>query len=193
MVAPVVGSPPAIDDKLTVNFSLLATYEDYKDVAYLGDLWTYVYNLNPTMPVYNEDGTYFQPYLLANYNPLSELEQVSMDKSRQYTQGRIAVDYKFTPWLSAGVSGAMSRNNFISGYYTPSTAESGRASNGLGNRTTDYSNMRLLEANITFAHDWGNHNVNAILGYSWQKYTDEGFNATNRDFITDKFTCCWVC
>ncbi len=178
----------AIDDKLTVNFSLLATYEDYKDVAYLGDLWTYVYNLNPTMPVYNEDGTYFQPYLLANYNPLSELEQVSMDKSRQYTQGRIAVDYKFTPWLSAGVSGAMSRNNFISGYYTPSTAESGRASNGLGNRTTDYSNMRLLEANITFAHDWGNHNVNAILGYSWQKYTDEGFNATNRDFITDKFT-----
>lgn len=178
----------AIDDRLTVNFSLLATYEDYKDVAYLGDLWTYVYNLNPTMPVYNEDGTYFQPYLLGNYNPLSELEQVSMDKSRQYTQGRIAVDYKFTPWLSAGVSGAMSRNNFITGYYTPSTAESGRASNGLGNRTTDYANMRLLEANVTFAHEWDKHNVNAILGYSWQKYTDEGFNATNRDFITDSFT-----
>ena len=178
----------AIDDKLTVNFSLLANYEDYKDVAYLGDLWTYVYNLNPTMPVYNEDKTYFQPYLLGNYNPLSELEQVAMDKSRQYTQGRVAVDYKIMPWLSAGVSGSMSRNNFITGYYTPSTAESGRATHGLGNRTTDYSNMSLLEANLTFAHEWGKHNVNAILGYSWQKYTDEGFNATNRDFITDLFT-----
>ena len=177
----------AIDDRLTVNFSLLATYEDYKDVAYLGNLWSYVYNLNPTMPVHNEDGTYFQPGLLMNYNPVSELEQVAMDKSRQYTQGRIAVDYKFFPWLSAGVSGAMSRNNFISGYYTPSTAESGKASNGLGNRTTDYSRMSLLEANVTFNHSFGNHNINAILGYSWQKYTDEGFNATNRDFITDSF------
>ena len=177
----------AIDDRLTVNFSLLATYEDYKDVAYLGDLWSYVYNLNPTMPVHNEDGTYFQPGLLMNYNPVSELEQVAMDKSRQYTQGRIAVDYKFFPWLSAGVSGAMSRNNFISGYYTPSTAESGKASNGLGNRTTDYSRMSLLEANVTFNHAFGSHNINAILGYSWQKYTDEGFNATNRDFITDSF------
>lgn len=177
----------AIDDRLTVNFSLLATYEDYKDVAYLGDLWSYVYNLNPTMPVHNEDGTYFQPGMLMNYNPVSELEQVAMDKSRQYTQGRIAVDYKFFPWLSAGVSGAMSRNNFISGYYTPSTAESGKASNGLGNRTTDYSRMSLLEANVTFNHAFGNHNINAILGYSWQKYTDEGFNATNRDFITDSF------
>ncbi len=178
----------AIDDKLTVNFSLLATYEDYKDIAYLGNLWSYVYNLNPTMPVYNTDGTYFQPNILMNYNPVSELEQVSMDKSRQYTQGRIAVDYKILPWLSAGVSGAMSRNNFISGYYTPSTAESGRATHGLGNRTTDYSRMSLLESNISFAHDFGNHNVNAILGYSWQKYTDEGFNATNREFITDAFT-----
>ena len=93
------------------------------------------------MPVYNEDKTYFQPYLLGNYNPLSELEQVAMDKSRQYTQGRVAVDYKIMPWLSAGVSGSMSRNNFITGYYTPSTAESGRATHGLGNRTTDYSNI----------------------------------------------------
>lgn len=177
----------AVDDRLTVNFSLLATYEDYKDVAYLGDLWSYVYNLNPTMPVRNEDGSYFQPGLLMNYNPVSELEQVAMDKSRQYTQGRIAADYKFFPCLSAGVSGAMSRNNFITGYYTPSTAESGKASNGLGNRTTDYSRMSLLEANVTFNHAFGNHNINAILGYSWQKYTDEGFNATNRDFITDSF------
>lgn len=177
----------AIDDRLVLNLSLLATYEDFKDIAYLGNLWSYVYNLNPTMPVYNEDGSYFQPNLLMNYNPVSELEQVAMDKSRHYTQGRIAVDYKFLPWLSAGVSGAMSRNNFISGYYTPSTAESGRATHGLGNRTTDYSRMSLLEANITFAHDFGNHNINAILGYSWQKYTDEGFNATNRDFITDEF------
>ncbi|MGN0190339.1 MAG: SusC/RagA family TonB-linked outer membrane protein, partial [Candidatus Cryptobacteroides sp.] len=177
----------AIDDRLTVNLSLLATYEDWKDLTFDSNLWSYVYNLNPTMPVYNDDGSYFQPYLYMNYNPVSELRQVDMDKKRQYSQGRAAVDFKIMPWLSAGVSGSMSRNNFLSGYYTPSTAETGRATHGLGNRTTDCMDMFLLEANLTFSKSFGKHNLNAVLGYSWQKYIDEGFNATNRDFTTDAF------
>lgn len=177
----------AMDDKLTVNFSLLATYEDWKDISFCGDVWTYAYNLNPTAPVYNEDGSYHLLHTYMNFNPVSEIMQTSMSKSRQYTQGRIAVDYKILDCLSAGVSGAMSRNNFISGYYTPSTTETGKPSSGLGNRTTDYSNMMLLETNLTFNKEFGKHSLNAIAGYSWQKYIDEGFNATNREFTTDVF------
>lgn len=178
----------AINDRLTLNFSFMGAYEDWKDISFNGDLWSYAYNLNPTIPIYNEDGTYFQLYTYMNYNPVSEIMQVSMDKSRNYSQGRLAVDFKILPWLSAGVSGALSRNNFISGYYTPSTTETGRASNGLGNRTTSMSNMRLLEANITADKELGKHHINAILGYSWQKYIDENFNATNREFTTNAFT-----
>lgn len=178
----------AIDDRLTVNFSLLSTFEDWKDLTFDSNLWSYVYNLNPTMPVYNDDGSYFQPYTYLNYNPVSELEQVSMDKKRNYTQGRLAVDFEIMPWLSAGVSGSMSRNNFISGYYTPATAETGRATKGLGNRTSDCSDMYLLEANLTFNKTFGDHHLNAIAGYSWQRYVSEGYAATNRDFTTDAFT-----
>ena len=178
----------AVDDRLTVNFSFMGAYEDWKDLSYNGDIWSYVYNLNPTVPVYNPDGTYFQLFTYMNYNPLSEMEQVQMDKSRHYSQGRLAVDFKFLPWLSAGVSGALSRNNFISGYYTPSTAETGYATGGLGNRTTSVSNMSLLEANITADKLIGKHHISAILGYSWQKYIDENFQGTNREFTTDAFT-----
>lgn len=178
----------AIDDRLTVNFSFMGAYEDWKDLSYNSDIWSYVYNLNPTVPVYNPDGTYFQLFTYMNYNPLSEMEQVQMDKSRHYSQGRLAADFKILPWLSAGVSGALSRNNFISGYYTPSTTETGFATKGLGNRTTSVSNMRLLEANITADKEIGRHHLGAILGYSWQKYIDENFNATNREFTTDSFT-----
>lgn len=178
----------AINDRLTINFSFMGAYEDWKDISFDGNLWSYAYNLNPTIPIYNEDGTYFQLYTYMNYNPVSEIMQVSMDKSRHYSQGRLAVDFKILPWLSAGVSGSLSRNNFISGYYTPSTTETGRASNGLGNRTTSMSNMRLLEANITADKELGKHHINAILGYSWQKYIDENFNATNREFTTNAFT-----
>lgn len=178
----------AINDRLTINFSFMGAYEDWKDISFDGNLWSYAYNLNPTIPIDNEDGTYFQLYTYMNYNPVSEIMQVSMDKSRHYSQGRLAMDFKILPWLSAGVSGSLSRNNFISGYYTPSTTETGRASNGLGNRTTSMSNMRLLEANITADKELGKHHINAILGYSWQKYIDENFNATNREFTTNAFT-----
>ena len=177
----------AIDDRLTVNFSFMGSYEDWKDLSYNGDIWSYVYNLNPTVPVYNPDGSYFQLFTYMNYNPLSEIEQVHMDKSRHYSQGRLAVDFKILPWLSAGVSGALSRNNFISGYYTPSTTETGFATSGLGNRTTSVSNMRLLEANITVDKDIDKHHIGAILGYSWQQYVDENFQGTNREFTTDAF------
>ena len=178
----------AINDRLTVNLSFMGAYEDWKDLSYNSDIWSYVYNLNPTVPVYNEDGSYFQLFTYMNYNPLSEMEQVKMDKSRHYSQGRLAVDFKILPWLSAGVSGALSRNNFVSGYYTPSTTETGFAVGGLGNRTTSLDNMRLLEANITADKEIKKHHIGAILGYSWQKYISENFQATNRSFTTDSFT-----
>lgn len=178
----------ALKDKLKVSMTIFNTYEDWSDLSYDSNIWSYAYNLNPTMPVYNEDGSYFQPYTYLNYNPISELEQVTMDKSRNYSQGRLGIDYKILPFLSAGVSGTMSRNSFISGYYTPSTAETGRSNNGIATRTTDYNNMRLLEANVTFDKLFAEkHRLNAVVGYSWQKYINEGFNVANRDFVTDLF------
>ena len=178
----------ALKDKLKVSMTIFNTYEDWSDLSYDSNIWSYAYNLNPTMPVYNEDGSYFQPYTYLNYNPISELEQVTMDKSRNYSQGRLGIDYKILPFLSAGVSGTMSRNSFISGYYTPSTTETGRSNNGIATRTTDYNNMRLLEANVTFDKLFAEkHRLNAVVGYSWQKYINEGFNVANRDFVTDLF------
>ena len=178
----------AIHDRLTVKLSFMGAYEDWKDLSYNSDIWSYVYNLNPTVPVYNDDGSYFQLHTYMNYNPLSEMEQVKMDKSRHYSQGRLAVDFKILPWLSAGVSGALSRDNFLSGYYTPSTAETGAATGGLGNRTTSVANMMLVEANISADKEIGLHHIGGILGYSWQKYINENFQATNRQFTTDSFT-----
>lgn len=184
-------SQKALDDKLKLDFSVLATYEDWSDMSWNGNIWSYAYNLNPTMPIYNDNDPskgYFQPYGYIEYNPVSELMLTDLDKSRNYSQGRLAAEYKILPGLSANVSGSLSRNNFISGFYVPASAESGRAPHGSAVRTANLDQMKLFEANLTYDQKFGGHRLNAILGYSWQQYISEGFSASNRDFSTDAFS-----
>lgn len=184
-------SQKAMNDKLKIDLSLLATYEDWSDMSWNSSIWSYAYNLNPTMPVYNENDPakgYFQPYGFLEYNPVSELMLTDMDKSRNYSQGHLALSYEIIDGLSANVSGSLSRNSFHSGFYTPASAESGRADHGSAVRTTSLDQMMLLEANVTYDQKFGKHKVNAVLGYSWQKYMGENFSAANRDFATDAFS-----
>lgn len=185
-------SQKAMNDKLKIDLSMMTTYEDWTDMSWNSNIWSYAYNLNPTMPVYNNgnpDEGYFQPYGYLEYNPVSELKLTDMDKSRNYSQGRLAAEYKIFPFLSANVSGSMSRNSFSSGFYVPRSAESGRSTNGTATRTASLDRMKLLEANITFDKLFADtHKVNFVAGYSWQEYVSESGSASNRNFSTDAFS-----
>lgn len=51
--------------------------------------------------------------------------------------------------------------------------------------TGDWS--KLLETTLRFTREYGNHSVNAIAGYSYQYFVDEGNRAQASGFITDAF------
>lgn len=178
----------ALDDKLTVNLSLNGTFEKWHDVPD-GNVYTYAYNLNPTMPIYDEDGNYKEENGMLNYNPVAILNQLVSDKSRNYLQGRLAADYKIFPFLSIGLNGSMSRNDFLWGYYAPSTSRPAEAAKGIAKRETSEDNQLLFEGNLTFDKTFAEkHKVNVVVGYSFQEFFNEGFSAQNRDFVTDLFT-----
>lgn len=177
----------AIDDRLTVNVALNGTLEKWHDIADK-TVYTYSYNLNPTMPIYDEKGGYMEVLGHAYYNPIAILNQLTSEKSRNFLQGRVAADFKIFPFLSIGVNGAASRNNFLYGYYAPKTSKPGEASKGIAKRETSEDNQYLFESNLTFDKTFGKHKANAVVGYSFQEFFNEGFGAQNRNFATDAFT-----
>lgn len=177
----------ALNDKLTVNLSLNGTFEKWHDVPD-GNIYTYAYNLNPTMPVFDESGDYMEEDGMLNYNPIAVLNQVISDKGRNFLQGRVAIDYKILPYLSFNVNGSLSKNNFLWGYYASKESRTGKTSGGIAKRSTSEDNQSLFESSLVFDKTlYNNHKLNAVLGYSFQEFFNEGFNAQNRDFVTDLF------
>ena len=177
----------ALDNKLTVRMNANTTLEKWNDIADK-TVYTYSYNLNPTIPIYDKEGDYMEVLGHAYYNPVAVLNQLTSDKKRNFFQVRLQADYKIIPSLTASVNGSISRNNFLYGYYAPKASKPGEAQKGLAKRSTSGEDSRLLEANLTYDHIFGLHKVNAIVGYSYQDFTNESFSAQNRNFATDLFS-----
>lgn len=177
----------ALDDKLMIRLNANTTLEKWHDVPDQ-TVYTYSYNLNPTIPIYNEDGSYKEVLGHAYYNPIAVLNQLTSEKKRNYFQGRLQADYKILPSLTASINGSLSRNNYLDGFYAPRASKPGEAEKGRAKRSTTENTSNLLEANLTYDKTFGVHKVNAIVGYSYQDFSAESFSAQNRNFATDLFS-----
>ena len=81
--------------------------------------------MNPTMPVYNEDGSYYQPTSPTNaVNPVSELLENESNGRRMYVLGNADLKWNIfrtsNQQLSSTISYALHYNDLKSHYYTPS-------------------------------------------------------------------------
>lgn len=177
----------ALNNKLTVRMNANTTLEKWHDIPDK-TVYTYSYNLNPTIPIYDEDGGYKEVLGHAYYNPIAVLNQLTSEKKRNYFQGRVQADYKIIPSLTASINGSLSRDNYLDGFYAPRASKPGEAEKGRAKRSTSENTSDLLEANLTYDETFGRHKVNAIVGYSYQDFSKESFSAQNRNFATDLFS-----
>jgi iron complex outermembrane receptor protein len=60
--------------------------------------------------------------------------------------------------------------------------------NGNAERKLDDTFNQLFETTIRWNGDLSNGNIDAVGGYSYQEFVNQGFNARGGDFITDQFT-----
>lgn len=180
----------ALDKKLRVQLNANGTIEDFRNVP-TTDVFAYSYNLNPTMPVYNDDGSYFEIDGMANYNPVAMLNQMKRENKRNIFNGRMQIDYRFLDMFTAALNGSYSRASLLTGYHESKysrAAEDIKPFGGLANRSNTTNDSRLFESTLTFDHTFGkNHKVNVVGGYSYQDFTNEYFFAQNRGFVTDLF------
>ena len=98
------------------------------------------------------------------------------------------VKLNILPGLSTQVTYSNQYIGGVGAYFTPST-------NNKTNRSEASRSYNQVEKNAVewlgnYIKSFGDHNLKAMVGYSWQKITNSGFSAANKMFPNDERLTC---
>ncbi len=182
----------ALNDKLTINLNLTSTMRR----GQFGEDGAFRYAIiyNPTAPVrssapeFERWGGYFQQDLFDFFNPVAQNEQIDNEFQQNVILGSIDGKLEVLPGLVAGVKYSQQRTNFNpSRFVSKLSRGQGADRNGFALRRSDLSRQELFETTLAYDRDYGDWDLGVIVGYSYQEFTNEGFNASGGDFLTDAF------
>ncbi|KXB35903.1 TonB-dependent receptor [Bacteroidales bacterium KA00344] len=146
-------------------------------------------NINPTYPIYNQDGSYAQLSGTNTENPIELNNNRTEDRKRHRFLGYLKAELDIVDGLKATVNTSYEYNSAKGGLYKPTYAKmEGMSEKGWGQRTYgDYTNMQL-ETYLTYDKQVAEgHQLNAMAGYSYLDNTYEGFGSTRSGFDTNAF------
>ncbi|RIJ46466.1 TonB-dependent receptor [Maribellus luteus] len=142
----------------------------------------------PTVPIYMEDGSYYEnPDISQYYNPVAMLNQNVHDTWSKSIMGNVNAALNIAPGLDYNVSATLKNYQINRGSYFDRDAYMEDGKNGVASRSTYESDMKNIEMYLNYDKSFGNHNLKAMLGYSWQEdVTGNGFAASNYNFSNDE-------
>ncbi len=183
------GSFKLLDDILEVD-----VHSEYRqanrDVRASTSNFNMAMKMNPTEPIYdseNESGYNVITGGSDYYNPLADIMLRQNDKTDIW----ILADANLKLNLPYGLSGQVSMGwqhrqmqatRYVSSLHKSSidNARNGEAYHEF-NKTVDLS----IEPTINFDRSFGDHTINAVVGYSFWETNSESFSQTNYDFPVD--------
>lgn len=162
----------------------------------------------PVSPVYNADGTYFENFNTTGYfNPVSLINNAQDDTKYNTLLGSFTTeaklpfgltynlnfDYQKSTSLHGEYYNSYYSNNYKSNFYNNPDPAVGVShwllsfgTNGTAIRNTYQSSSKTVESFLTWDKKFGLHNINAVIGYSWQNnISGDGFQASNTNFVSD--------
>ena len=182
------------NDIVKFNFNALVTRQKYTNDNLNGYSHTNPYRQalihNPSEPVYNEDGSYYENFnKLQYYNPIALINEAFGDTRIRFSQlvGNVTVEpikgWKTNLMISWGETAATSED-WTSPLHQSLVREGW---NGAANKSEGNSISKNLELTSRYDAQWGEHRFNGIVGYSYLFNENDGFNAGNQDFSTTAF------
>ena len=178
----------AFDGKLKIGFSFSTSQSnaDLQDDVALG----LIYNMRPTDPIYNPDGTYFQlPGTFSNFNPLARLESNTRNEKLRDILGNVSLAYSITPELTARISGTLRTQGNDFSRITRSTPGNLLQVNGGNSAGRSYGdvNDQQLDFTMNYNKTLGKSTFGLLGGYTYQAVVNSGFGVSNSNFLTNDF------
>jgi TonB-linked SusC/RagA family outer membrane protein len=158
--------------------------------------WGRALTINPTMPVYNEDGSFYQPTDVTNASqPYAEL--MSRDIRRENNRMQFFGEAKFHVFRQANQSlnlgfnysvdfNIEDRYEYRNSQSSDSFWNAQRGGNAFRENRRNWTNRAELLAtyHLNLMDD---HDFRVVAGYSYDEFNFEMFNAQNYDFAFDRF------
>ena len=193
-----------LNDKLLLSFNLSNSFTKsnitpgYSDAAdnptdtpsYDHDEFYSALMRNPTMPIYNADGSFWQTYSgYEDYNPIARIEQRSIRKENKNLLGNFKATYEILPGLKTSAFVALEKRDVSRDYYISrqdySSIKDG--TNGTADKRYEKWQNRTLEWTADYVKSFNDvHNLTAMIGYSYQDFEYEMmFMRNNSGFLVE--------
>lgn len=172
-----------------LDFQYDASYMHYKNDYQCSD-FKQVATLNPTYPIYDSKNTtsgYFLPSGSGQSNPIAALNQKESNQTGNFFRGSIkaSLNIKPVPGLKVSQFIALEDGDNYDYSYTSKDYDTDRGAAGIAERKTSRSFNQLYESTIDYAGQWGNNTLSAVLGWSYQKFLNDGSTIDNGGFNSD--------
>lgn len=148
--------------------------------------------INPTMPVYNEDGSYYQPTSPTGAsNPVAEMMLNDNNGQRLfalgYAEAKLNIIQNSQHMLNTSVNYSMDYNDLKQAYFTPSNGSDSFWNGYKGRAEVIYQKWwkDRIEWVFNYTMDIGDHSIRAVAGYNWENDNWERMQAQNNDFAFD--------
>ena len=172
------------------DFNLLGGGSTDPNELRAGGPWLWAYSRNPTLPIKNEDGTWF--YDQTSTNEVARLYEQTSRRQQQTTTISGTVGYEIIQDLKFNVFGSVQRNTWNDGAYASLNSEpSFKNDRGLLGNAYQASRLEFryaVEPTISYNKIVNDvHSINAVAGYSYRYDVNQGFDARNLGFANDIF------
>lgn len=181
----------ALDRRLQFSASLSArkVHEDWGNDG----LFDAALSMNPTMPVYNEDGSFYQPTSPQGaVNPVAEVMNNTNNGDRVYLLGNAEAKWNILKLeehsLSTSFNYAVQYNDLESHSYAGSKSADSYWNKYNGNASIRYEKWltNRIEWLGNYQMSIGEHDLKVVVGYSWERADYQAHFQQNYDFDYDQ-------
>ena len=169
-------SPKFFQNHLSINANVKGVYQFTNWGAGAGAIGNAM-RMDPTKPIYAEDGSYFNwydggnPNSMAGINPLSQIYERSNFNKSLRSIGNLQLDYKIHGFedlrlnlnLGYDVAKNHNENHNILGTYMAALSSPDYAY-----ISDNFNSNTLLEFYADYNHEFKHSNLDVMAGYSWQ-------------------------
>lgn len=176
-------------DNLTVGGGVSIGYSKNERVEGDGTLYGPLPNamsIPAIYPVYTPDGKYDESHFYAN--PVAIAKEAINHAYTNRTNGYVYLEYKFLDGFTFNTKWGADIYNLREHSYDPVTERQGAKYNGLGIEGTNYVSNLISSNVLNYVKSINdNHNIEALLGYSFEKYARRNTYIDAVDFPNENF------